>query len=407
MEKEKGIMKYKTRFFLFFFVMVLFNLAANFAHPVTPTVIQDLNLHDYMFGLALAAMMLTNFLLSPFWGKINEYISSRMSLLICCMGYGVAQIWFAYATTELQIVLARMFAGLFTGGIFVSFLTYIVNTADPEDQGKYLTINATIKSVASAFGYMIGGFLGEFSVKLAFLAQAALLIAVAVGFYLICLPDGKTSLKQVPKKQLMKEANPFQAFADSRKFMSVAFAMLFAVNILINFGNTAFDQAFNYYLKDVLGLTSSYNGIIKAAVGLVSFVANTTLCIWIITKTKIRRSMAVIIAVCTVSALGTALVPNIGIFIALGVIVYAGYSVSVPVLQSMITVQSRPEQKNLVMGFFNATQSLGSIAGSLTAGFIYSVHAKLPFFCTFVIYGFGMLAAIGYMRYRGGKNAAE
>ena len=344
-------MKYKTRFFLFFFVMVLFNLAANFAHPVTPTVIQDLNLHDYMFGLALAAMMLTNFLLSPFWGKINEYISSRMSLLICCMGYGVAQIWFAYATTELQIVLARMFAGLFTGGIFVSFLTYIVNTAAPEDQGKYLTINATIKSVASAFGYMIGGFLGEFSVKLAFLAQAALLIAVAVGFYLICLPDGKTSLKQVPKKQLMKEANPFQAFADSRKFMSVAFAMLFAVNILINFGNTAFDQAFNYYLKDVLGLTSSYNGIIKAAVGLVSFVANTTLCIWIITKTKIRRSMAVIIAVCTVSALGTALVPNIGIFIALGVIVYAGYSVSVPVLQSMITVQSRPEQKNLVMGF--------------------------------------------------------
>ena len=153
-------MKYKTRFFLFFFVMVLFNLAANFAHPVTPTVIQDLNLHDYMFGLALAAMMLTNFLLSPFWGKINEYISSRMSLLICCMGYGVAQIWFAYATTELQIVLARMFAGFFTGGIFVSFLTYIVNTAAPEDQGKYLTINATIKSVASAFGYMIGGFLG-------------------------------------------------------------------------------------------------------------------------------------------------------------------------------------------------------------------------------------------------------
>ena len=183
--------------------------------------------------------------------------------------------------------------------------------------------------------------------------------------------------------------------------MSVAFAMLFAVNIPINFGNTAFDQAFNYYLKDVLGLTSSYNGIIKAAVGLVSLVANTTLCIWIITKTKIRRSMTVIIAVCTVSALGTALVPNIGIFIALGVIVYAGYSVSVPVLQSMITVQSRPEQKNLVMGFFNATQSLGSIAGSPTAGFIYSVHAKLPFFCTFVIYGFGMLAAIGYMRYRG------
>lgn len=34
--------------------MVVFNLAANFAHPVTPTVIQELHLHDYMFGVALA-----------------------------------------------------------------------------------------------------------------------------------------------------------------------------------------------------------------------------------------------------------------------------------------------------------------------------------------------------------------
>ena len=199
-------MKYKMRFFAFFAAMVVFNLAANFAHPVTPTVIQELRLHDYMFGVALAVMLITNFLLSPFWGKINNYISSRLSLLICCFGYGVAQIWFAYATTELMIILARMFAGLFTGGIFVSFLTYIVNKSNPEDQGKYLTYSATIKSVASAFGYMIGGFLGESSVRLAFLVQAGTLIAVAVAFFMICEPDSTANLKDIPAKQLMKEA---------------------------------------------------------------------------------------------------------------------------------------------------------------------------------------------------------
>ena len=263
-------MKYKLRFAAFFTAMIVFNLAANFAHPVTPTVIQELQLHDYMFGVALAVMLITNFLLSPFWGKINNYISSRLSLLICCLGYGVAQVWFAYATTELMIILARMFAGLFTGGIFVSFLTYIVNKSDPEDQGKYLTYSATIKSVASAFGYMIGGFLGEFSVRLAFLVQAGTLIAVAIAFFLICEPDSTANLKDIPAKQLMKEANPFQAFIDSRNFMCMAFVFLFAINIFINFGNTGFDQAFNYYLKAQLGLTSSYNGIIKAGVGFVS-----------------------------------------------------------------------------------------------------------------------------------------
>ena len=118
-------MKYKLRFFLFFLVMILFYLAANFAHPVTPTIIQNLHLNDYMFGVALAMMQLANFIMSPFWGKINSMISSKLSLLIGCVGYGIAQIWFAFATSELSIIGARLFAGAFVGAIFVSFLITI------------------------------------------------------------------------------------------------------------------------------------------------------------------------------------------------------------------------------------------------------------------------------------------
>ena len=62
-------MKSPARVVSFFIVNALFNLASSFAHPVTPTVIQDLHLPDYMFGLALAVMMTTMFLFSPFWGN--------------------------------------------------------------------------------------------------------------------------------------------------------------------------------------------------------------------------------------------------------------------------------------------------------------------------------------------------
>ncbi len=391
-------MTYKKRFALYFAVMILFNMAASFAHPVTPTIIQDQNMHDYMFGVALGVMLITNFLMSPFWGKINIYISSRRTFLIGCLGYAVAQLWFAYSVTEMQIILARMFAGLFTGGIYVSFLTYIVNVSNPEDQARYLTYNATIQSVGSAFGYMIGGFLGEFSVRGTFLIQVACILISGVAFYFICVPDAIPGAK-INGKQLAKEVNPFQAFMDCRLFMSVAFAMLFAVNILINFANTGFDQAFNYYLKDQLGLTSSYNGIIKAAVGLVSFVSNMTICVWIINKTDTKKSMTVLVAICAAAALGITVFENIAIFMVLGVLVYAGYSVSLPVIQNMVAAQADPAQKNLVMGFYNATKSLGSIAGSFIAGGIYAVNAKLPFGITFVIYAVGVVAAFGYMVY--------
>ncbi len=389
-------MKYKTRFFLFFAVMILFNLAANFAHPVTPTIIQELALPDYMFGLMFAMMMVSNFLFSPFWGKINTVISSGTTLLISCIGYAAAQLGFAYGTTQSVILIARTLAGIFVGGIYVSFLTYVINMAKAEDQGKFLTYSATIQAVAGAFGYLVGGLLGEYSIRFTFLLQSAALALSGVAFYFLCLPDNVTAEKQ-PVKQIIRQSNPLQAFLDGRYFMNLGFVLLFAVNVLTNFGNTGFDQVFNYYLKDQLGLTSAYNGLIKAAVGLISFVFNMTLCLWIIRRTDTRKSMAAITAVCTAASVGALLLPQLPLYIACSVMVYAGYSVSLPVLQHMVAEKADPAQKNLVMGFYNATKSLGSIIGSLMAGFLYGLHVKLPFLVVVLTYGASILAALGYL----------
>ena len=48
----------------------------------------------------------------------------------------------------------------FTGGCYVSFLTYVVNTSSIEKRGHNLTILATVATVCAAFGYFIGGMLG-------------------------------------------------------------------------------------------------------------------------------------------------------------------------------------------------------------------------------------------------------
>lgn len=402
-------MNYRLRYSLFFTAMILFNLAANFAHPVTPTIIQELQLPDYMFGLMLAAMQISNFLFSPFWGKLNGTIASRQTLLICCLGYGGAQLLFACAQTQAGILAVRVLAGIFVGGIFVSFLTYVINTARPEDQAKFLTYSATIQAIFGAFGYLVGGVLGEFSIRGTFFLQAFTLAAAGVLFRIACEPDNRASEK-VPVAGLLKQSNPLKAFSDGRYFMNTAFSLLFTVNILMNFGNTGFDQAFNYYLKDQLGLTSSYNGVIKAAVGLISFASNMTLCLWIIRKTNVRRSLAVMALFCTAASAGTLLNSRVGGFIACSVLVYAGYSVSLPLLQHMAAEEADPARKNLVMGFYNATKSLGSIIGSLLAGFLYGLHVKLPFLTVTLAYGAALVAAAAYLlwgRRSAGKKRDE
>ena len=389
-------MKYKTRFFLFFIAMSLFHLSANFVHPVTPTLIKNLNQPEYMFGLMFAVMTITNFALSPFWGKINLYISSRLSLLICCVSYALCQLGFAYATNQLQLLTVRALAGIFIGGITVSLLTYVVNAAKPEDQGKYLIYTATNQSVVAAFGYLVGGMVGEYSILLTFWLQAIILCIAGVLFRLGCASD-KCIDEKISMKQLARDANPLQAFFEGKYFMTAAFVMLFVINALINLGNTGFDQAFNYYLKDQLNLTSAYNGIIKAVVGLVSFVANMSLCLWIIRKTNVKKSMVVLLLGCTAVSVATVLPLSLRLFMVFGVLVYTGYSVIVPVLQDMVANLSDPAQKNLVMGFFNATKSIGSIIGALAAGFIYGIHAKLPFLCVALSYGLSILVAVLFL----------
>lgn len=56
-EKERCAVKNK-RFYAFLALTVLFNLAANFAHPVTPALIVERNLDSSMFGVAFAAYVL-------------------------------------------------------------------------------------------------------------------------------------------------------------------------------------------------------------------------------------------------------------------------------------------------------------------------------------------------------------
>lgn len=371
----------------FFAVMFVFNMAANFVHPVTPTIIVNLGLNDYMFGLALAAMMVCNFLFSPFWGKIAGYISSKTVMLICGIGYALGQVFFGLAQTEMQFLLARMFAGIFCGGSYVVFITYTVNLSTDENRGRNLTINATLSAVSSAFGYFVGGMLGELNVYYSVWLQVATLAGMSVLHFIGCRDDRTQDMAKLSGRQLARQCNPFSAIAQCRHFMTRLLVFLFLSYGLANLGYIAFEQCFNYYLRDQFNLSSGYNGVIKAALGVISLVANSTLCLWIMKKNRTSPWLVLVMSVCTASMIGViafgAMVP----FIVVNVIFFAFYFISLPLAQNLAAEMGKGKDSNLVMGAFNAVKSFGSIFGSALAGFIYEVHAKLPF-----VFGFAAFA---------------
>lgn len=380
---------------LFFMLIALESLAANFAHPITPTLIKNLELPDYSFGLLFAGMAFTNFLFSPFWAKQVKRMGSRKVLGICCIGYGVGQAMFAISKTLPIILCARLLSGFFVGGIMVSFLTYIIHQTTVENRGKYLALSATFTTVFAAFGYLIGGFTGVVSIPVTFAMQSITLITAGILFYLVLEDDHEFVSGRL---NIWKEANPFQAFIDSKKFMTITFAVLFFAVFLTSTATTAYDQNFNYFIKDQFNFNSSYNGMLKAVVGFISLFANTTLCIWIMRKTDVKRSVSIVLGCAGAALIMITLLDDILPFILVNILFFALNAIYIPLLQDMCASAAKEEDSNMVMGFYNAMKSLGMIAGALFAGFIYAAGPKLSFLFAGIFFLISMLATLWYYK---------
>jgi DHA1 family multidrug resistance protein-like MFS transporter len=384
---------------MFFAVTVLFNMAANFAHPVTPTLFQQNGYGDYLFGYALAALLTANFLFSPFWGRMNSLISSRWSFMLSTLGYALGQVGFTLATTEPQVLAARFFAGVFSGGAYVSMLNYVVNIApSAQKRGVWLTASATIQSVAGAFGYFAGGMLGSLGVTVPLWSQIICLAASAVLIPLVCHDDAVRGGAALSPRALLREANPFATFIQGKQFMSLTLAAFFALCALHNLGQVAFDQSFNYYIRDVFELPSTYNGTLKAAMGMITLIANATLCAFLLRRTDVRKSLAGLFALCAVTMGITVQLSHAGAFMTVNVFFYAFAAICVPLIQTVAASAASGRDSNLIMGFYNALKSLGGIIGAAAAGTLYTFSPTYPFICAMI--AFALAAALGVWYFR-------
>ncbi len=395
----------EKRTLFYYFTLILFFLAANFAHPVTPTFIVERQLDNSMFGVALAAMMCANFAFAPFWGKLCSYIPTKTIMLICGVGYALGQTFFLMARSELFLIYGRMFAGIFIGGIITTFANYIINTTpDLTKRSEGLTALVTIQNVAGAGGYFIGGMLGVFSVEITFLVQIVGLALCGVIFYLICEDD--SPYKQKPDKPLtIKEANPFSAFAAAQHFMTPMMALIFVIVAVTSIGQNSFDQCFNYYIKDQFNLSSAYNGIFKALIAIVTLAANSTICRWLQRHTDTNRSFLPILLCCTVSLGAILFFDSLVPFVVVDVLFFAFNAMRLPLLQNMCAMRSNSENSNQVMGFYQAMTSLGGIFGALFAGLIYDLSPLLPFILAFAAFAVASMISLVYVgRYKKEKN---
>lgn len=372
-------------------IYALWSVAANLIHPITPTIIDNLNFPSYMFGVLYAAMSSTNFLFSMFWGSAAMKLGSRTVLCISSIGYAVGQLLFGLARTPFLMVLTRMMGGAFVGGIFVCTLTYLIQFSDEQTQGRNLTLCATAGTVFSAFGYLVGGVIGNRSIPLAFVCQVGTLVLCGVLFRLCLRPD------QAKRTAVQKDAPAQKRFWQEKWLLTASVLLVLSVVLITSFASTAYEQSLNYYMKAELGFKPSYNGLVKASVGMISLTTNLTVCVWMIRSRYAGRYLAGTLAAGSLFLSLMMLPLQLAPFMAVNLIFFACNAIYIPLLQNICAGLGGKEQRGLLMGAYNSLKSAGMIVGALFAGFLYEYGPKLPFLLASVLFLAGAVLVVAFL----------
>lgn len=349
--------------------------ASNFAHPVTPAFFNALHFSSSMFGISFAAMSVGYFLFSPLWGRLSDRHGAVPIMALSMVLYGLSQWAFGMITTPFMLIVVRIAGGAFTSGYAVIAMAYCANLGDGITRPRFLSIHGAISVAATSLGYLTGGYIGMVSIAWVFRLQALAMIATAVVTVLI-LSEIPGSLHIAPR-----------ATSPETKHTRWAPSLLFMLGsiVLASFAATGYENAFNYYLTDVLFFPTSYNGLIKALTGLVGFGANMLLNLYLARRGYGGRSLLFVLIACVASMGVVLIVPGVGLFIAANVI-FTAFSAMVQPLQQAMVAQGQEGRMGAASGMFNSARSLGMVTGSLFAGFIYEAGVRLPFVFTMIAF---------------------
>lgn len=371
---------------IFLIINTLHAVINNMVHPVTPTFIHSLNIGNAVFGLAFAAMGFTNFVFSFFWGNwVNKYKIKNI-YLVSLVGYTLGQLFFMNSTTTLQIVLARLFAGIFVSGFQVGGMAYIINQSEATQRAKNLTLYSISNIVAATIGYLIGGQLGNYSVRFTFMSQIAMMLVVTILFYVY------TSRHPMSESIYQSKDSMVTLLKQSKGLFNPVLILLLIAIFLTSSGNVAFDQSFNYYIKDIFDFPPSYNGYLKVIIGLVTLLSNVFITFKLIQKGRLTLSMGILATISASSAMMAVITENMMLFLVFALLFSSIVAILQPLDQQLVSSSQKDINKsNQVMGIYNATKSLGMIVGALLSSLFYGINPKGPFLVSAILF---MIAAL-------------
>ncbi|MBV2149392.1 TCR/Tet family MFS transporter [Sphingobium sp. AS12] len=376
--------------------------------PVLPQLIESLSGSSSAAGLwngvfvALWAGM--QFICSPIIGSLSDRFGRRPVILVSVCGLALDYVLMALAPNLWWLALGRILAGV-TSSSFTSVFAYMADITQPEDRARGYGLIGAAFSGGFVAGPLLGGILGEISLRAPFWAAAGL-SGLAFLYGLIVLPES------LPRDKRMtfswSRANPFGALTLLRSHPELS--SLAIVNFLLYFAHHLFSAVFVLYAGDRYGWGAWQVGSLLAMVGLLDMGVQGLLVGPVVKRLGDRATMVTGLAFGAVGIACMGLAPTGWLFVA-AMLPNALWGLAMPTIQSLMTRRVSESEQGQLQG---ANNSVGSIAGIVSPLFFGGVYAlsvggnpTLPYIGSAFLIAAGVLGGAALLGWAAGRRLDE
>lgn len=340
--------------------------------PLMPALLDDVAGLSISDGATIAGLLLTTFAVmqfvcAPILGGLSDRFGRRPVLLIALLGFSIDSFIMAWAPTLTWLFVARIVSGVF-GATYAAGYACIVDVSEPDERAKLFGYAGAALGLGFIFGPALGGFLGEYWVRLPFIVSGGLIFVVfLIGYF--TFPE--TLNEQNRRPFSLARANPVGSLISIGRFPAVL--VILSALFLIQLGNHSFSSIWSFYVTAVAGWTPFFIGLSISVYGFGVAGVQGVLTGPFVAKFGEVRAVYLAMAVGIISFLILAVAQNgTHIYIAIGIGALAGFLS--PALQSLMTERIPSDSQGELQGAITSLYSLASIISPAVMALIFTAN---------------------------------
>ncbi len=309
-------------------------------------------------GWLLFAYALMQFLFAPVIGGLSDRFGRRPVLLITLLALGIDYAIMAWAPTLFWLFLGRIVAGIM-GASWAAANSCIADLATPAERGKFFGIMGGAGASGFVIGPAIGGLLGDFGVRLPFIASAVLAIGGAVlGYFLLreTLPESRR------RAFTLARANPLGTLIQMSR-SPIVLGFLFVI-FLSQMAAQSQMSIWAYHTKLVFDWSTHEIGFSVALFGIILAIVQGGLTGAVIARIGPSRTVLLGYLVSAPAYFLFAFAPSSAFMVA-GIVFGALGGLSFPALQHLMSERVAEDAQGELQGAIASMVSITSIIGPL------------------------------------------